>query len=171
METMNLRTRPDRIFFSFIQDEKVIIMGSRKVNEIELNLEFDSLDITHFGSPERIYEYINPEYRLNGSMQGFIQVTGNSFEEAMFNLLLAFREEERKEEEAREAARLAAENWTRSPSASGSVSFRCSDPECSCEDDDWDYYDRDYDDETYDDTIYDDYDYDDDCDCYWCQRS
>ena len=172
MNEWKMTTKVDKLIFSFVQEDKVIVIGSRKVHTLDLSMDFDELDITAFGSPERVYIPGSPEYSLACRMRGFTQVVGSTYEEALFNLILAFREEERKEEEIREAARIANENWTRSPSASGSIGYRCSDPECSCEEDDWDYYDRDYDDEIYDDTIYDDYDEydsDSDCDCEWCR--
>lgn len=146
-------TKPDKLFFSFTNDDKVYIIGSRKVTQVDVSAEFEGYDITSlYGTSVSGCIPSIPSYNLTGNMRGFIQVVGNSFEEAMFNLLLAFREEEQEEQrQALLAAERAAEYASRREALT---------------DDDIDYYDNYYD----GDDDYDDYDYDDDCDCYWCQR-
>lgn len=127
-------TKADKLFFSFTNGDQVIIIGSRKINQVDLSAEFDSYDITSiYGRSVSGCIPMPPSYNLTGSMRGFIQVVGNSFEEAMLNLLIAFREEEREEEEQ---ARLAAER-----AAEYAAQRQSYDDE-----DDWDYYDEDFDD-------------------------
>lgn len=133
--TKNILTKADKLIFSFTQDDKVYIIGSRKVDQIDLSAEYDRYEIDSlyggYGASGCIP--MPPSYSLTGSMRGFIQTVGNTFEEAMFNLLLAFREEE--QEEKRQAA-MAAER-----AAAYEAERQAYDDEGY-----WDNYDYDYDD-------------------------
>lgn len=144
MNEWKITAKPDKFFFSFTQDDKIVIIGSRKVNRFDLSLDFDSFDVSTFGRPEAL-TYISeaPRYNYSGSVKGFFQVIGDTFEEALSRLLEAFEKEEQEEEAIRAAAEAARQEWTRSPSASGGW---------------WndDYGDDDYD---YDDDYYDYEDY------------
>ena len=97
-------TKANWMLWCMENKEGFVMIGSRKINQLNLeaNMEFDDLNPFNSFSISSCLP-MQMSYELTGSLAGFTMVTGKTEFEAFITLMHTFQEEERKEKAEKEA--------------------------------------------------------------------
>lgn len=92
---MNMSARPKWMIWCMETEDGFMMIGSRKVNQLDIEVKHDFLDSTRFlGYGETSYAPITRDFDIAGSVRGFTTVTGKTELECLVSLLSTFQQEE-----------------------------------------------------------------------------